>query len=161
MKPSIKAVIVLFVILLLGIGIGFEIGEILFRKHFEEMEAFRGPQGFVNKFDDIIKPDAAQKPVVDSILLAFHNRIDKFGEAMRAQLDRQVDSLQIEMKPILTAEQFKRLTDEFKKIKNPPKHGDMPHGPEGIPPGAPPHGDGPHGDGHPGEPPDGMPPSGR
>lgn len=163
MKPTLRATIVLLVILLLGIGIGFEIGEILFRKHFEEMEAFRGPQGFVNKFDDLIKPDADQKAKVDSILMQHHQKLDQISQNIRTELDKQMDSMKAELKPLLRDDQYQRLINEFNRMKNPQRHGphgpgDMPHGPDGMPP--PPHGDGPHGEGPHGEPP-AEPPPGR
>jgi hypothetical protein len=158
MKPTVKTTIVLIVILLLGIGIGFEIGEILFRKHFDEMDSFRSPGGFVGKFDAVIQPDAAQKAKVDSILLSYHLRLEKIGEGIRKQLDEQVDSLQSELKPILTPEQNDRLVAEFKKMKEGKPHGPMPRGHGDMPP--PPdgmhHGGGPHG-----EPPHDMPPEPR
>lgn len=150
MKPTVKTTVVLLVILVLGIGIGFEIGEILFRKNFEEMDSFRSPGGFVGKFDAVIKPDAVQKARVDSILLSYHLRLEKIGAGIRRQLDEQVDSLQIELKPILTPEQNDRLGAEFKKMKEGKPHGPMPRGgvppppPDGMPPGGGPHDGPPH-----------------
>lgn len=128
MKPTLQTTLILIVILILGIGIGFELSEILMRHRFNKMESFREPDGFLKKFDEIIQPDAAQKPVVDSIILKYHAKMESFSKVMFSSFSTVIDSMQSELKDKLTTEQLARLNEEVKRIKNPPNR-NMPHPP--------------------------------
>ncbi len=77
---QIKSTLIILTTLIIGMGIGFEIGEIIVRGHFDEMNEFRQPRGFVTVFEDIIKPDSLQKPLINSILLKYHEKMEKISK---------------------------------------------------------------------------------
>ncbi len=135
MKPTLQTTLILIVILVLGIGIGFESSEILMRRRFEKMESFRGQDGFLQKFDEVIQPDATQKPVVDSIIRKYHAQIERHAKTMFTYFNSMIDSMQTELKDKLTTDQVNRLNEEILRMKNPPPMHDHPQPPmKGQPP---------------------------
>lgn len=117
MKAKTKSFIIILVTLVIGIAIGFEISEILIKKRFDEFKKVGAPRGFVDMFENIIKPDNIQKPAIDSILLRFHKGVEKIRTASMAQMDKRIDSLITELKPHLTKEQIERFNNEMMRIK--------------------------------------------
>lgn len=117
MKPKTKSILIILVTLVIGIAIGFEISEIFAEKRFENFRRIREPKGFVRIFDEIIKPDKTQKPVIDSIVLKHHAQVDTLISLGRQQLQRQMDSLRIALKPHLTDEQMKNFDNHVERMK--------------------------------------------
>jgi hypothetical protein len=130
MKTSIKAFLILTITLVIGIAIGFEISEISIKKHFEEMESFRKPEGFIRIFDGIIKPDNAQKPVVDSILYKYHEKIEIVRHSGMDDVSKMMDSMRTELGTKLTKDQANHLEEEMQRMKKnappPPPQGKKP-----------------------------------
>ena len=121
-----KSFFVIFIILIIGIALGFELSEMLMKNRLEKFRNSRDPKGFVESFDNVIKPDAKQKPIVDSIIIKHHKIMDKLLEDSRAQMDKMADSLAAELKPVLTKEQMDRLTADIAKMRKNPPPGPMP-----------------------------------
>jgi hypothetical protein len=115
-----KSLLVLLITLVIGVAIGFEISEIMLKNRFEEMKSFREPKGFVNIFEDIIKPDNNQKPIVDSILVKYHKKMEAVTRSGMAQVSVMMDSMQVELKTAINEEQFHRLNNEMTRMKNRP-----------------------------------------
>lgn len=143
MKTRSKSIIIILVTLLIGIAIGFEISEIMIKQRFNEFRRIREPKGFISIFDRIIKPDEKQKPIIDSIILKHHEHVSEIMSASRAQLDKQMDSLKISLKPYLTQVQMDRFNSEITKMKKgfqlfrrrvPPPDGRQGPPPQGPPP---------------------------
>jgi hypothetical protein len=145
MKTKLKPFLILLVTLLIGIAIGFEISEIMIKMRFDEMKAFREPKSFVNIFEDIIRPDKNQKTVIDSILLKYHVKMESVTKKGMSEVSGIMDSMKVELKPVLNQEQIKRLEAEFSRMKHfppprdrgmPPKDGAMqaPNGERQMPP---------------------------
>jgi hypothetical protein len=121
MKPSIKAFLILTITLVIGIAIGFEISEISIKKRFEEMDSFRKPEGFIRIFDGIIKPDNDQKPLVDSILYKYHEKIEIVRHSGMDEVSKMMDSMKAELGTKLTKAQSNCLDEEMQRMKkNPP-----------------------------------------
>jgi hypothetical protein len=120
-KTRTKSLFIILITLIIGIAIGFEVSEILIKKRFEEVRSVRDPKGFVNMFENLIKPDEKQKPVVDSILLKHHERINEIMTANRQLMDKQIDSLRIVLKPYLTNEQVEHLNAEIMRMRRGPR----------------------------------------
>jgi hypothetical protein len=141
MKPSVKFSMILIVTLIIGIAIGFEISEISIRARFERPGNFRRPEGFLKIWSDVIKPEKNQQPIVDSILLTYHKRIDQFVKNSFEEVTKQIDSMKIALSKILSKEQMQRLEEEINRMgkMHPPGGGGMPprEGPPGnnMPPG--------------------------
>lgn len=156
MKPSVKFSMILIVTMIIGIAIGFEISEISIRNRFERPENFRRPDGFLKIWGDVIRPEKEQKPIVDSILLIYHTRIDQFLKNSFQEVTKQIDSMKIALSGVLNKEQMKRLEDEINRMAKhlPPNGRDMSprEGPPGGmfpregPPGNMPPREGPPGD---------------
>ncbi|MFH1195211.1 MAG: hypothetical protein V1720_05835 [bacterium] len=121
MKPKIKSSLILVVTLFIGIAIGFEISEIMIKKRFESFKDVREPKGFVNMFNEILKPGENQKAEVDSILLKYHKQIDSVFKSGFAVVKTQMDSMRTELSKILNKEQMDRFDKEREKMKNPPR----------------------------------------
>jgi hypothetical protein len=126
MKPSIKFSLILIITLIIGIAIGFEISEISIKNRFERPENFRRPEGFLKIFGDIIKPEKDQKPVVDSILLKYHTRIEQHAQNSFMEISKQIDSMKIDLGKVLNKEQMARFEEEMNRMKRPHPPGDMP-----------------------------------
>jgi hypothetical protein len=139
---NIKSALIIITTLVIGVAIGFELSEISIRKRFDKMDSFKGPQGFVQSFEEIIMPDKDQKDKVSSILLKYHDKIDKITKSGMGEISLKMDSMAVELKQILNEEQKARLTEEMQRMKRmppPPKMGGN-HRPEGDrrpPPGNP------------------------
>ena len=129
MKPSIQAFLILTITLVIGIAIGFEISEISIKKHFEEMDSFRKPEGFIRIFEGIIKPDNIQRPVVDSILYKYHEKMEMVRYSGMDEVSKTMDSMRTELGTKLTKDQANRLDEEMQRMKKnlpPPPQGKKP-----------------------------------
>jgi uncharacterized membrane-anchored protein YhcB (DUF1043 family) len=153
MTPSIKSSLIIIITLLIGIAIGFEISEISEKKYMEQMRRPREREGFIQMFDRVIKPDAKQKPIIDTILIRYHRRIEKVAEDNMTKIKAIIDSMHAELKTKLNDEQKKQLDNEMARMrKNAPHPGPR----NGFPP--PPERQGPPPDKQGGPPPDGFGP---
>jgi hypothetical protein len=143
MKPSVKSMFVIILTLVIGIAIGFEVSEILLKKRFEMIRSVREPNGFINHFNDVIKPTDEQKATVDSIILKYHVKMEKISISTLPLISAQIDSMALELKTVLNDEQMKRFKEEFNRMKKfPPGHPpDGARPPEGM---RPPDGNHPH-----------------
>ena len=75
-------------------------------------------EDLLRMFDNIIKPDNQQKPIIDSILLKFHKETEKIMSVGRIQMNKQLDSLRIKLKQYLNEkEQLERFDVEIDRIK--------------------------------------------
>jgi hypothetical protein len=140
MNAKVKPFFILLVTLLIGIAIGFEISEISIKMRFDEIRAFKEPKGFVNIFEEIIKPDNNQKPVINSILLKYHNKMENITKKGMSEVSNMMDSMKVELKTVLNQEQIQRLEEETSRMKRqpPPPHDGRMYPPKGERPGPPP-----------------------
>ena len=117
---NFKSALIIITTLLIGVAIGFELSEISVKKRFEKLDSFRGPQGFIQIFQDIIKPNDDQRNKVSSILLKYHDKIDKITQAGMNDVSLKLDSMAVELKQILNEEQKARLDEEMQRMKRMP-----------------------------------------
>jgi hypothetical protein len=120
MNAKIKAALLFIIVLIIGMAIGFEISEISIRNKFHQMEQFRKPRGFVEMFDEIIRPSDIQKATVDSILIKYHQRIDQVTQSNMVVISNQIDSMKVELRKILQKDQIDRLDEEMSRMKHQP-----------------------------------------
>lgn len=120
MNIKLKFSLIFLLTLILGIAIGFEISEITVKMHQERINSFREANGFVGRFESIIQPDAAQKPVISSILLKYHQIIDSTSKAGMTQVSNLIDSMIVKLKKNLKDDQLERLDNEIARMKNGP-----------------------------------------
>lgn len=117
MKSYLKTIGLFLITLLIGIGIGFQISEVLVNKKFETMQNYLKPDGFVKFYDDVIKPDSKQKEVIKPILLKYHEQISTTLIGGFGKVDSLKTSLREELKPLLTKEQLNRFDEMMKEHK--------------------------------------------
>ena len=120
MSIKVKFSIIILITLIIGMAIGFEISEISIKSRFNERTEFRGVRGFVGRFEDILRPDTEQKPVIGAILVKYHKIIDSTSNAGMAEVSKLFDSMKVELKKNLKAEQIERLENELFWMKNGP-----------------------------------------
>jgi hypothetical protein len=146
-----KSVIALIITLVLGVLIGtLLVGPLIARRHFDRVDAMRTREGFAQRMERIIEPDASQAVQVRQILTKYATQFDGIFSEHRLMMDALADSMRQELGPILTDAQRQRLEDSKPGHDRGPQHGGMPPGgmppgppPGGMPPGQPPTGAGP------------------
>jgi len=117
MRSKIKTISLFLLTLIIGIGIGFEISEIIANKQHESMQEYFQPKGFVKFYEGIIEPDGNQKQLIEPILLKYHEKITTLAIGGFKEIEVLKDSLRIELKAHLTKEQLKRFDDKMNEFK--------------------------------------------
>jgi hypothetical protein len=106
MNVKLKTTILLSSSLIIGLVIGLLISPLLRRNILEKrFKNFREPDRFIEKIYDIVNADESQKEKIKEILSAHHKRMLDF----HAQIKIQMDSLQYDMKTVLTPKQMEKL----------------------------------------------------
>lgn len=132
MNTKTKSIFVLIGVLLIGIIIGAMGSTVIRRQMWEDrISRYKTPDGFINHLLETIQPDPDQKEAVEKILYEHHKKMMRIGEESRKMIKNHADSLIIELKPILTAEQLEKL-EKFLSRKRP--GGKHPRGEPGPPP---------------------------
>jgi hypothetical protein len=110
MNTKAKSTLVLIGVLLIGIIIGV-LGSSLMRWNIwqDKLAHFRSPQGFSDRLLSVIQPDAQQEELVKQILLTHHLKMEKITEQSHSLIKAHADSLLIDLKPVLSTEQYERL----------------------------------------------------
>lgn len=118
MKIEFKTAIILIATLIVGMIIGALIYGTVMRSHVKQTALrLRTPGGFIRRMEMIMDLDESQRDRVHKILLKHHEKMARLGVEVRAMMD----SLQKELKPILTEEQMNRLKeDPFLRKDRPP-----------------------------------------
>jgi len=120
MNAKLKSTLIILLVLLIGVAIGFELSEISIKREFEKIESFKNPQGFLNAFNRVIKPEQNQKHVTDSILILYHNKVDSVSNFNLKIVSSVMDSMQSDLGKVLTENQKKALAEEMLKMKRHP-----------------------------------------
>ena len=150
MKAETKSAAILVATLALGVVLGMVTQGLLMRQLGERAGGLRRPGGFVSHLEGVIEPTAAQRDTVHALLERTAARNQTVIEGARGELRALLDSLQLQLSPILDEGQrdrlarMSRLPDPFRpppRDGRPPREGPPPEGPprEGPPPdGGPP-----------------------
>ncbi|HEX2964012.1 MAG TPA: hypothetical protein VHO43_19595 [Ignavibacteriales bacterium] len=117
MKKTVKTLVLFLITLLIGVGIGFEISEMILKNHFAKMQEFKRPEYFVKFYEDVINPDTNQKKVIEPILLKYHKRLDVFTTKGFKGFAGIMDSLKTELYASITSEQKKKLDEKFREME--------------------------------------------
>jgi hypothetical protein len=145
-----KSTLIIIATLVIGILIGiFLAGPVMYHHIRPDVEK-RSAKMFTPILERIIRPTPEQEDAVREILDRYSVRLDGLHDDFRSEMIDTMDSLRLELEPILTVEQKARLEERHSHLKHLMKRG---RGPRGSgrerPPG------GPVGPGHepsPGEP---------
>lgn len=133
MTVKVKLSIIILVTLVIGMMLGALIQGAFMRNQFHKrITRLRTPEGFVRRFERVIQPTETQKPEIDKILLRNFERLNKRLAPPVQEMRRVIDTLQMELDPVLTPEQQARLHRHFEHMRR------FPPPPPGRPPGKPP-----------------------
>ncbi|HDL18620.1 MAG TPA: hypothetical protein ENH29_06165 [Bacteroidetes bacterium] len=126
MNMKAKSSIILFLTLVLGIFIGILIDRTLAHQSFEKRIAkYRARGTFSHMFERIIEPDKEnidpeQHQKIKTILEKYSEKIYRHGRKSRQEMSAIMDSLRMELDPILTAKQKARLQHRFERLRRKP-----------------------------------------
>jgi hypothetical protein len=81
------------------------------------MSGHEGRPGLMHTVFRVVHPDSSQAVKIRPIVKEASNRIHAIGRKGGRETMVIIDSLRLELKPILTAEQFKRLEDFTEKAR--------------------------------------------
>ena len=127
MSPSVRAWLLLIVTLCLGIAIGVLGGGALQDRRMRRVSDMRRPGGFVERVEDVIRPTSdsqwdAIRPLIEAAAQANAERRRAHDGTMRASLD----SLKVQLNPMLDAAQRERLARFVPDRRGPPMFGRPP-----------------------------------
>ena len=117
LKTYLKTILFFLVTLIVGIGIGFQISEIIVQKQHEQFKEYFQPNGFVKFYEEIIKPDTKQKELIKPLLLKYHGKITSIFIGGFKNVDALKDSLRLELKHFITKEQLQIFDEKMKEHK--------------------------------------------
>lgn len=116
MNLKVKSSLIIIVTFILGLVVG----SIFTRSFFgppemmERIAKIREPEGFIERFENIIKPNDSQKEKIRYILQNHFERMHNQSQKFRSRFEELNDSLRTELDPILNEEQKERL-DKMKE----------------------------------------------
>jgi len=109
MNVKTKAASLLILVFIIGMFIGSLVTGAVQRRRFREINSMRGPAGIERLIERTVKPDDDQRVKLRPIIDKYSQKIFDIREINRSQMDLFIDSLRIEVTPILTAEQIEAL----------------------------------------------------
>ena len=118
MNSKLKITSILILTLIIGMVLGAVIhGSYMKNRFRKSVSRMRTPEGFVKRYEKIIEPNDSQKEDVEKILLKTYDKLQQLYRSPTNQFESIMDSLRLELQPILTAEQNEKLTQYFEEAK--------------------------------------------
>jgi len=111
MKMESKPVAILFATLALGVVLGMVGQGLLMRQRTQRVGELRRPPGFVVHMEHVLEPTAAQRDTLRVLLRATASRNEAIIASARGALRTALDSLQLQLAPLLSAQQRERLAE--------------------------------------------------
>jgi hypothetical protein len=137
MRKDLKAWLAIFPTFALGIVVGLLLNGTMNQRRQGEMQRMRRPGGFVAEMEQLIRPrDSAQREQIRPLLIAADNRNRAIVDGARGSMRSAMDSLIVNLAPVLDNEQEERLMDFAHRGPRRPPPGLGGEGPP--PPGMPP-----------------------
>jgi hypothetical protein len=119
MNMKVKTTLVILFTLLIGIILGVFIDRTIMRFQFRKRIAeVRQARGITSIFERIIEPTESQYEPVKEILAKYGKRLHDLREKSHQEMAVVMDSLRIELEPILTDQQKARLKNEMERMKD-------------------------------------------
>ena len=123
----IKSIGILIVTLIVGVFIGLLVPG-FFHKVSGRHGQNKGESGthkparkgdwFVHKLNEIVKPDSLQKEKIKPVIAWASSRLDSIEQSANSQASRILDSVKIQLRPIITEAQWSRLEAYDQQAKN-------------------------------------------
>jgi hypothetical protein len=118
-----KAILVIFITLMVGILIGALASGMFARHHYRgnrkgfDKEYFRNRGGFAEKIYKITQADSLQRRQMEPIVEQTMTSIDTLQQKTNSDVNRLLDSMIVSLRPILKSDQLNKLKT-FSKNKN-------------------------------------------
>lgn len=124
MNLQVKPTLIIIGTLLIGIVLGALMSGTLAERRHRKIRSMMRPDGFSEQLIELIQPqDNEQRDAIAAVLQNTGRRIDEMMRESRAEIHTMVDSMALELKPLLTDEQNARLQ---KHLGERPPRGDRP-----------------------------------
>ena len=112
-----KSTVIIISTLVIGILIGVFLAGPVMHRHLRPPISERGPDGFASMLERIIQPTPDQEEAVGAVLAMHSARLDGMRAGFRDEMVALMDSLRVDLDPILTDEQKARLDDRHGHLK--------------------------------------------
>lgn len=126
-----KTILIITGTLILGILIGVLGTGMVARQHYRGDRGLRGKEmgkgsrkGFARKLMHIIGTDSSKTPQLKPIIEETMDKIDAIQSRSRKEVQQVIDSMEVKLQPILTAEQLERLKKFHREKRAEPKPDD-------------------------------------
>ena len=130
-SPRTKSIALLVTTLLLGIVLGAVLNAWWAHDRFERLRRLRTPGGFEQIVTRALDPTSPeQRREIEAVVGPTAQRLDSLRGRHWGEVRRLVDSMRVELEPILTEQQMERLTRRIRMHRH---RGFRPRGPERIP----------------------------
>ncbi len=117
MKMHTKSVMVIAGTLVIGIILGALISGAIMRDHLKRFPRGPFPDRFVNTLERVIRPDDANRDTVRVVLDRYSERFDEIFRSQEEVVQPLIESLRVELDPILTTEQKDRLERHHQRME--------------------------------------------
>ena len=121
MDYKIKSRLMFGVVFILGGILGYVVKDMVAKSPYDQIRLLRSKGGIVHRFENILNLTEEQKKELKPILENHENKIMEIAKKSREEIRETMDTFKQELKPYLSDEQIKLLTEEFNfKIPLPP-----------------------------------------
>lgn len=119
MNVRTKTSLIILITFVIGMLLGILLDRTLMRFDFHKKIArFRHPGGFIFMLERVIEPEAAQRDTLEKIIAKYSERFFEVASQSRAEMAVIMDSLRLELDPILTEEQKARIEEMRQRIES-------------------------------------------
>jgi hypothetical protein len=117
MKTFTKSTLLITTTLIIGFVLGLLVHSLMVGNRINEFQRLRKKGGLVKHLEDIIQPTSEQKEKITPILEGYIKRIEPFMLKFRSETRNIMDSLRLELEPILTEQQLEKLEKNLRRRK--------------------------------------------
>jgi hypothetical protein len=118
-SPRTKSIILLVATLLLGIVLGAVLNAWWARERFERLRRLRTPSGFEQIVIRTLEPESPeQRRRIEAVVGRAARRLDSLRTRHWGEVQATVDSMRVDLEPVLTDEQSEILTRRIRMHRN-------------------------------------------
>ncbi len=120
MNIQTKSSVLVLSIFIFGIICGFFLRSVFVNDQFRKPPFERGKIDFSKRLEDVLRLNPAQAKAVEPILKKYDQKILLTIDKARLEGVAVIDSMKVELRPLLTNSQKEILNNELIRFKNPP-----------------------------------------
>lgn len=118
MTVKTKSAVIILSTLIIGMLLGALIFGAIVRHQIAEINGLRTSEGFISFFDDIIEPEAEQKPAIDHVLDKHAKVFYSTSTVCLGKVLAIINSMEEDLSAVLTPEQMKRLQNRLNTVRS-------------------------------------------